>query len=260
MTVRRGREQDSLVAAYRRRGFGDPDSEADGRPPSSPAPTAFHFNSLPITVILKDDEPWFISREVCAALATNVEANRRLNDDQEGLTNITTHGGDQRATIISEPGLYRLIGRSNEPAVKAFKRWACHDEVLPAIRATGRYEATTVAPPAPSLLDRRWLIIFDHDGRERVTPIDPERHFLKMEEIRDPIRDPGFPIDAKLLVEAVHACAHRLDDTGGQSAAGRDVMEAPARLPPGRVSETLTRGGMRLQCQQQGPPRCTATG
>lgn len=77
-------------------------------------------------------------------------------------------------------------------------------------RKTGRYEAATAEPPTPSLLNRRWLITFDHDGRERVTPIDPERFFLKMEELPDLIRDPGFMIDGKLLVEVVHACADRL--------------------------------------------------
>lgn len=75
---------------------------------------------------------------------------------------------------------------------------------------TGRYEAATAAPPAPSLLNRRWLITFDHDGRERVTPIDPERFFLKIEELPELIRDPGFLIDGKLLVEVVHACADRI--------------------------------------------------
>lgn len=77
------------------------------------------------------------------------------------------------------------------------------------IRKPGRDE-TQPTIPAPSLLNRRWLITFDHDGRERVTPIDPERFFLKMEELPDLIRDPGFLIDGKILVEVVHACADRI--------------------------------------------------
>ena len=85
------------------------------------------------------------------------------------------------------------------------------------IRKTGRDE-TQPAIPAPSLLNRRWLITFDHDGRERVTPIDPERFFLKMEELPELIRDPGFLIDGKLLVEVVHACADRIAGKLGSGA------------------------------------------
>lgn len=86
------------------------------------------------------------------------------------------------------------------------------------IRKTGRYEAAGAAHPTSSLLNRRWLITFDHEGRERVTPIDPERFFLKMEELPDLIRDPEFLIDGKLLVEVVHACADRIaSKLGGRS-------------------------------------------
>ena len=41
-------------------------------------------------------------------------------------------------TFISEPGLYELILKSRLPAAVEFKDWVC-EEVLPAIRQTGRY-------------------------------------------------------------------------------------------------------------------------
>lgn len=41
-------------------------------------------------------------------------------------------------TIVSEPGLYSLVLRSNKPEAKAFKRWITHD-VIPSIRKTGKY-------------------------------------------------------------------------------------------------------------------------
>ena len=47
-------------------------------------------------------------------------------------------------TLISEPGFYKLVGRSRKPAAKKFDRWVRH-EVLPAIRKTGSF-----APPAPA--------------------------------------------------------------------------------------------------------------
>lgn len=45
--------------------------------------------------------------------------------------------------IVSEPGLYSLIGSSKKPEAKAFKRWVNH-EVLPSIRKTGGYGIRTV--------------------------------------------------------------------------------------------------------------------
>lgn len=39
----------------------------------------------------------------------------------------------RRVTIISEPGLYELVFRSQMPNAKDFSRWLAH-EVLPALR------------------------------------------------------------------------------------------------------------------------------
>ena len=45
---------------------------------------------------------------------------------------------NRRVTLISEPGLYRLIMRSNLPAAEKFMDWVC-EEVLPSIRKYGFY-------------------------------------------------------------------------------------------------------------------------
>lgn len=257
------------------------------------APAVFHFNALPVTVITKDGEPWFVASEVCAALEIRNprDAVSRLDNDEKGVGKTDTLGGEQEVSIISEPGLYRLIGRSNKPAAKAFSRWVCHD-VLPSIRKTGRYDLTPYTasagdtlsaeeadllrtmlrdavaalpgdkraafmisgwsklkahfgvsyrsiprpefeeavsivarhiadhatapaiaapdPRPPSFRNRRWLHIFDHQGRETVQPIEPERFLLKIEELPALIRDTGFMIAYQLLVEISHACVDRM--------------------------------------------------
>lgn len=53
-----------------------------------------------------------------------------------------------------------------------------------------------------------------------MTPIDPKRFLLKMEELPELLRDPGFMIDGKLLVEVVHACADRLANKLGVDRSG----------------------------------------
>lgn len=93
----------------------------------------------------KDGEIWFVAADVCRALNhTNVSvALQMLEDDEvakQSLGQVSENGvvQNREMNIISEPGLYTLIFRSNRPEARAFKRWVTH-EVLPTIRRTGRY-------------------------------------------------------------------------------------------------------------------------
>ena len=180
-------------------------------PTTANPPAVFSFDDHSVRTVLIDDQPWFVAADISEALEYRDAANmaRNLDEDERGTHIVSTPSGDQEMIVINESGMYSAVLKSRKPSAKRFKKWVT-SEVLPAIRKTGRYEAATAAPPAPSLLNRRWLITFDHDGRERVTPIDPERFLLKMEELPELIRDPGFMIDGKLLVEVVHACADRI--------------------------------------------------
>lgn len=107
-------------------------------------PSIFSFESHQINVRIDEHgDPWFIASEICSALGIRNprDAVSRLDEDEKGVAKTDTLGGAQEVTTISEPGLYRLIGRSNKPAAKRFNRWVCH-EVLPAIRKTGTYSTT----------------------------------------------------------------------------------------------------------------------
>lgn len=92
------------------------------------------------------DEPWFVASDVCAVLDYRDAFNavRILDADEKGTHNMSTPGGEQRVTIISESGLYALVLRSRKPEARQFRKWVTA-EVLPAIRKTGRYE-TPAAP------------------------------------------------------------------------------------------------------------------
>ena len=93
-----------------------------------------------IRSILIDGEPWFVAADVCKALELE-KTNRalsRLDDDEKGAHSVSTPGGRQRMSIISESGLYSLILGSRKPEARAFKRWITH-EVIPSIRKHGAY-------------------------------------------------------------------------------------------------------------------------
>ena len=90
--------------------------------------------------ILIDGDPWFVAADVCKALELE-KTNRalsRLDDDEKGAHSVSTPGGRQRMSIISESGLYSLILGSRKPEARAFKRWITH-EVIPSIRMHGAY-------------------------------------------------------------------------------------------------------------------------
>ena len=89
-----------------------------------------------------EGEPWFVAADVCRALElerTN-RALSRLDDDEKGTHSVSTPGGRQMMSIVSESGLYALVLSSRKPEAKALKRWITH-EVIPSIRKTGGYIA-----------------------------------------------------------------------------------------------------------------------
>ena len=90
--------------------------------------------------ILIDGEPWFVAVDVCRALELEKtdRALSRLDDDEKGAHSVSTLGGVQRMSVVSESGLYSLILGSRKPEAKAFKRWITH-EVIPSIRKHGAY-------------------------------------------------------------------------------------------------------------------------
>lgn len=96
-----------------------------------------------IRVVQKDDEPWFVAKDVCGALRLDnvAKAMARLDCDEGGLLEIT-HPQNPEKTMkvngVNEPGLYSLVLSSRKPEAKAFKRWVTH-EVLPAIHKHGGY-------------------------------------------------------------------------------------------------------------------------
>lgn len=106
---------------------------------------AFRFDMTDVRCVMRDDQPWFVAADVCAALEHgNVsQALSRLDEDEKMTLTIDEghsgqRGGAQFLNIVSEPGLYSLVLTSRKPEAKRFKRWITH-EVLPALRKTGEY-------------------------------------------------------------------------------------------------------------------------
>jgi prophage antirepressor-like protein len=118
-----------------------------------PTPNTFNFESHAVRVVMRDDEPWFVAADICAALniqnASQVIA--RLDQDERSMLNIGRQGA---AHIISESGMYTLVLRCRD-AMKPgtvphrFRKWVT-SIVLPAIRKTGQFTAQPCIDAAPA--------------------------------------------------------------------------------------------------------------
>lgn len=93
-----------------------------------------------VRIILQDNEPWFVAKDICECLAISKhrDAISRLDTDERGSLKVDTLGGKQEMATVNEYGLYNLVLSSRKPEAKEFKRWITHD-VLPTLRKTGSY-------------------------------------------------------------------------------------------------------------------------
>ena len=100
-----------------------------------------HINFGNVRIITKDDGSlWFVAVDIEKVLdIKNIRQNMDILDEDEKAAvciRYTSSNGviqSRTVTIISEPGLYKLIARSNKPEAKIFDRWVRH-EVLPKLR------------------------------------------------------------------------------------------------------------------------------
>src|SRR5579871_3847338 len=113
----------------------------------------FSFESLEVRVVVIDNEPWFVATDVAKVLEhsnTSVML-QMLDEDEKGVSNVYTLGGNQELAVISESGLYHAVIKSRKPRALPFRKWVT-SVVLPSIRKSGQYSVQQ-APPSqhPSL-------------------------------------------------------------------------------------------------------------
>jgi prophage antirepressor-like protein len=137
----------------------------------------FAFNGTELRTVLIGDQPWFAAADAAKILGYRDAANavRILRERHRGTHPMSTPGGIQDLTVVSEPGIYRLAMRSDLPAAEDFQDWIT-DEVLPAIRKTGRYEHPDAAADRPD---------FDAiEAQSRILAIQTDSKLVSLSEAR----------------------------------------------------------------------------
>ncbi|MFC4124878.1 BRO family protein [Nocardia rhizosphaerae] len=141
----------------------------------------FAYEGSTVRTVVINGEPWFVLADLCAVLdirnARDVTA--RLADDQKGVDLIDTPGGRQQMTIVNESGMYEVVIRSDKPGAVVFRRWITA-EVLPAIRKTGGYAATTALPDRRALA-QMVLEAEDRADAEHAARLEAEQHARALE-------------------------------------------------------------------------------
>lgn len=130
----------------------------------------FKFKDAQVRVVTDESgETWFVGRDVCerlgyadqtSAMKQHCRGVVKYHPIQDGL------GRVQETRVLSEPDMLRLIISSTLPAAQEFERWVFED-VLPAIRRTGGYQAAVNETPIP--LERRLPVAADNFDAARRT-------------------------------------------------------------------------------------------
>jgi prophage antirepressor-like protein len=110
-------------------------------------------DSRAVRVVMVEGEPWFVLADVCAILGLGNprQVATRIDADDLAHTVISNDGtpGNPNVRIVSEPGLYSVIvGARANIQTAPFKNWVTRD-VLPTIRKTGSYVASSIEPALP---------------------------------------------------------------------------------------------------------------
>lgn len=116
------------------------------------------FHTHPVRILPHEDGSsfWIVAQDVTDILGytTAKDGLRRIPDKHKGRRSVPTPGGKQDMLCVDEPGLYRLVLRSDKPEAEPFMEWVTN-EVLPAIRKTGAYVKDAKRPepsPAPVVI------------------------------------------------------------------------------------------------------------
>lgn len=133
----------------------------------------FYNESENVSVRTKviNGEPWFVGKDICdlLGLANSRKSLQALDEDEKGVTNGYTLGGNQELTVINESGLYHLIFISRKPEAKAIRRWVT-GTVLPSIRRTGSYSVSNNRPESTKRLPLPKFRPYFGQWKENVKP------------------------------------------------------------------------------------------
>ncbi|QHQ20679.1 hypothetical protein GMW71_10175 [Pectobacterium brasiliense] len=144
------------------------------------------FESLNVRIVMQDDAPWFIAKDVATALGYKRpdQAVSKYCDDVMNLPLSLGGSLDSRLKVIPESDVYALIFGSKLESAKRFRKWVTK-EVLPSIRKNGAFivgvsDNKTVSSDLRDRLTRELVskgkdLLSDIDRHARYGNLNPKR-------------------------------------------------------------------------------------
>lgn len=182
----------------------------------------FAFEAHTLRIADQDGAPWFVLKDLLAALGTTRTTAQAVRSLAEGLGDGYTNdipipdrlGRPQPTTIVAEPGATFLVSRSNTDQGRRLNRFI-HTEVLPTLRRHGTFSLPGVAAGAVDIdrLQRENSALKDRLLSDKDRALDAQDRVIAM-------------LDARLA--ELDAAAHRPTRT------------APAPLTPAEHQQIIT--------------------
>ena len=170
----------------------------------------FNFNNNEVRTITKDNEPWWVLKDVCDVLELSNPSRVAQRLDEDEVTNFELGGLSGTVNIINESGLYSVIIRSDKPQAKPFRKWVT-SEVLPTIRKTGVYSVEAQTPAqqiASAVLLANQILSQQAEELQELRPkglfadsVCASKSSILIGELAKLIKQNGFDIGQKRLFE-----------------------------------------------------------
>lgn len=115
------------------------------------------------------DNPLFCLADLCKAVGLQNPSSVKARLDAEDVQLIDLHAlnstegtgaGNTISNFVTESGFYDVLLQSSSPKVKPFRKWVT-SEVLPSIRKTGGYIASSAEDTPEEIMARAFIIAQD---------------------------------------------------------------------------------------------------
>ena len=110
------------------------------------------------TVYGTPENPLFRAKDVAEIIEhPNVSVMMNMvDDDEKGVKQLLTPGGNQNVTVLTEDGIYEILMQSRKPIAKQFKKGV--KRILHEVRTTGGYLATKPDDTPDEIMARALLV------------------------------------------------------------------------------------------------------
>jgi prophage antirepressor-like protein len=158
-----------------------------------------------------DGEMFVVASDVAKALGYGRTGNftRLVKDKYKGSRNVSTPGGEQETTVLSEPGVMQALATIRKDVAEQFQDWL-YEDVLPSIRENGSYGAEKMTPIQALAQTTQHLAEMEEKQSEmdnRLSEIEREKREAKRQ--LDALPEPEFEAPektpSKMVNEIVNA-------------------------------------------------------